>query len=217
MPLCCVEVRNERVIHVCSLATHRDEPELILFGGGNQKGPRLMNAPKANSEIVDVSGASHVVTGGLGGLGLLTGRWLASEGAPAVVLVSRSGRMAQSGAFEWSLLKQTAAKVHIQRSDVANQVDTHRLILTAAGGGTPHTRGLWHAAGVLVDAVLARQHEDALRRVFAPKVDGARALQAVSSVVAVCSCVLFSSVAALLGGAGQVRALDARSNPHDLT
>ena len=67
----------------------------------------------------------------------------------------------------------------------------------------PQMRGLWHAAGVLADAALAQQSEDGLHRVYAPKVIGARALQTVCVVAKLCSCVLFSSVAALLGGAGQ--------------
>ena len=203
MPLFWAEVRgpNKCVYHACSLAMRSDEPELIQLAG-NQMSPRLTNAPRLSSDIKDVGGA-HVVTGGLGGLGLLTGRWLASQGATSVLLVSRSGRMARSGAFERSLLEQTLAEVQIQCGDVADQVGAHRLISTMTGGGIPQMRGLWHAAGVLADAVLAQQSEDGLHRVYAPKVIGARALQTVSVVANLCSCVLFSSVAALLGGAGQ--------------
>ena len=95
---------------VMALAMRRDEPELIQCGK-KQMGSRLMNAKKLSSDFKDVGGA-HVVTGGLGGLGLLTGRWLASQGATSVVLVSRSGWMRRSGAFERSLLEQALADVH---------------------------------------------------------------------------------------------------------
>ena len=205
VPLCWVEVRwpNEGVHHAVLLAMRSDEPELIHFDK-TQMVPRLMNAPKVSADVkvTDIGGA-HVVTGGLGGLGLLTGRWLASQGANDIVLVSGSGRMACSGAFEWSLLEQTFANVQIQRGDVADQAGAHRLVSTAGGSGIPQMRGLWHAAGVLADAVLAKQSDDGLHRVYAPKVFGAMALQTTCVVAALSSCVLFSAVAALLGGAGQ--------------
>ena len=43
----------------------------------------------------------HVVTGGTGGLGLLTGRWLAQRGARRLALASRSGTLARGAAMEW--------------------------------------------------------------------------------------------------------------------
>ena len=204
MPLCCVDMRrpNAWVRLVCSLVMRSDEPEL-LQRGDKPMYPRLINATKLSSGGSKDVGGAHMVTGGLGGLGLLTARWLTSQRATAVMLVSRSGSVACRGAFEWSLLEETSVKVHILRYDVADIGVGPHLSATVAGNSVPPMRGLWHAAGVLADAVLAKQSEDGLCQVYAPKVYGAQTLQAVSVAVGLCSCVLFSSVAALLGGAGQ--------------
>ena len=186
---------------VSSLAVRSEEVEVIQLGN-QPMGPRLVNATKQFSKMKDVRGA-HVITGGLGGLGLLTGRWLASHGATGVVLVSRNGCMTRSGLLEWSMLEQALTDVQIHCSDVADKVGVHRLVLTLAGGTSAQMCGLWHAAGVLLDAVLVQQNEDRMRHVCAPKVYGATTFQSLSSALPLCTWVLFSSVAALLGGAGQ--------------
>ena len=63
--------------------------------------------------------------------------------------------------------------------------------------------GVWHAAGVLADGLLARQTAATVRRVYAPKAHGAWGLQRAVASSPLDACVLFSSVAALLGGGGQ--------------
>ena len=63
--------------------------------------------------------------------------------------------------------------------------------------------GLYHAAGVLADGVLARQSATTLARVYGPKSHGGWALHSMISCTALQACALFSSVATLLGGAGQ--------------
>ena len=68
-------------------------------------------------------------------------------------------------------------------------------------------RGVWHAAGVLSDALLARQTAATLVRVYGPKAHGAWALQRCTATLPLEACALFSSVAALLGGVGQVGAI----------
>eukprot|EP00967_Tisochrysis_lutea_P159242 scaffold329414_cov116-Tisochrysis_lutea.AAC.1 len=73
-----------------------------------------------------------------------------------------------------------------------------------AGSGWPRqTSGIWHAAGVLSDGLLAGQSASSLRRVYAPKVSGGWYLHQESCSLEVGSFMLYSSVAALLGGRGQ--------------
>ena len=45
----------------------------------------------------DVAGGTFIVTGGLGGLGLLTAKVLAGLGAARMVLLSRSGKVSHEG------------------------------------------------------------------------------------------------------------------------
>ena len=80
-----------------------------------------------------------------------------------------------------------------------------RLVAWASAGGDGGARlaGVWHAAGVLADGLLRSQTAEAFRRVYAPKAVGGWGLQRASAASPLDACVLFSSVAALLGGAGQ--------------
>ena len=63
--------------------------------------------------------------------------------------------------------------------------------------------GIFHAAGVLSDALLADQEAWRFRAVFAPKVHGASCLQRGVACVGLRHFLVYSSVAALLGAPGQ--------------
>ena len=139
---------------------------------------------------------THVVTGGNGGLGLLTGRWLAWRGAQRLVLASRNGTLANDASVEWRAVCSRQAAVSLERGDTSEFAHIRRLL-------APAVAGVWHAAGVLADALLPKQSADALCRVYAPKTHGACSLHDAAVVAKVGSFALFSSVAALLGGAGQ--------------
>ena len=63
--------------------------------------------------------------------------------------------------------------------------------------------GAWHAAGELADGLLSKLTSDAFVRVYGPKVHGAHLLHDGLFAAPVDALLFFSSVAALLGGAGQ--------------
>ena len=173
---------------------------LLQSGGNFGKVVIRISAPAG-----EASAGGQLLTGGTGGLGLLTARWLAaSRGAPALVLASRSGALARGAAAEWALLDASGAAVRIARCDAADPVAVRRLLASAEGAA--RLRGVWHAAGVISDALLPRQTAATLARVYGPKAHGAWALQRGTAALPLEACALFSSVAALLGGMGQVGA-----------
>ena len=143
---------------------------------------------------------SHVVTGGTGGLGLLTGRWLAQHGACSLALASRSGTLAREGAAEWDALRKSGAATVVRKCDTAEAAQVRRLV---AATRTPRLEGVWHAAGVLVDRLVGKQDASSVCRSYAPKAHGGWLMQLGCAVATLRACALFSSVAALLGGAGQ--------------
>ena len=140
----------------------------------------------------------HVVTGGTGGLGLLTGRWLAQRGTRSLVLASRSGALAKDTGTEWEAMEASGVTPSLERCDTGEAVHVRRLVAHASS-----LSGVWHAAGVLADALLPNQDAVGFARVFAPKADGAWSLHTAGAMLPKHTFALFSSVAALLGGAGQ--------------
>jgi 3-oxoacyl-(acyl-carrier-protein) synthase/acyl carrier protein len=153
---------------------------------------------------------SHLVTGGTGGLGMLTGRWVVQNGASSVILASRSGLLAARGSPAWEtasdMLEPRGAGVCVERTDVSDATQSRWLVTTYAP-----LEGVWHAAGVLWDAALARQDFATLHCAYAPKTHGAWLLHAATSVANLRVAVYFSSFAALLGSAAQVNSAAANA------
>jgi Dehydrogenases with different specificities (related to short-chain alcohol dehydrogenases) len=150
------------------------------------------------------SGGVHMVTGGTSGLGLLTGRWLAQRGVRQLVLASRGGMLSRGAADEWRVAQASAAMVTTAKWDASEASHTRRPC-----GRVPWLDGVWHAAGLLADAMLLKQDALALARAHAPKAHGACRLHATAGGASAFA--LFSSVAALLGGAGQANYAAANS------
>ena len=93
--------------------------------------------------------------------------------------------------------------LHFVRCDVAQPREVERALALAADPPAAPLRGVWHAAGVLADGLLAQQGASGLRRVSASKSHGAALLHRDGSALPLQASVLFSSIAALFGGAGQ--------------
>ena len=132
---------------------------------------------------------SHIATGGTGGLGLLAGRWLAQHGAHRVALASRSGVLAPDTAAEWGAIEASGASTSVERCDTGEPTHIGRLATLA-----PPMVGLWHAAGLLVDAVLPKQDAAGRARVYAPTAHGAWGVHAAGATSAMEAVALFSSV-----------------------
>ena len=138
LPLWCIDAS---VAAVSARIPPPPEPEAALHRGALLV-PRLASAAHvAEGSVSSMSGA-HAVTGGTGGLGLLTARWLAQNGALVLAVASRSGALARSAAGEWSHLQATGAMTLVQRCDAGEA--THVRRLAASGRGLC---GVWHAAG----------------------------------------------------------------------
>lgn len=178
------------------------EPEMVSHAGVVLV-LRLGRAPPiADLHMERHADAAHLVTGGTGGLGLLTARWLAQcKATRALALISRSGMIACCLRNTFFQLVSKDMPLHVQQCDTQEGAHIGRLL--ACITETAPVSGVWHAAGVLVDGVLQRQTADALARVYGPKTLGAWALYRSLLPAALQVFALFSSVAALFGGAGQ--------------
>lgn len=145
--------------------------------------------------------ATYLITGGLGGLGLVVARWLAERGARHLVLMSR--REAQPSARETLAdLEQAGVRAVIAQADVSKAEDVAR-VLSQIKRELPPLRGIIHAAGVLDDGLLLQQNWSRFEKVMAPKIEGAWHLHTLTQQLPLEFFVLFSSGAALLGSPGQ--------------
>jgi acyl transferase domain-containing protein/NADPH:quinone reductase-like Zn-dependent oxidoreductase/acyl carrier protein len=160
-------------------------------------GHRLRVHARAREHVVRPGGA-YIVTGGTRGLGLAAAHWLAAGGAGRVVLGGR-GDLAPEAADVLRTVSATGCAVEVVRGDIADP-DTARRLVTAAGDDL---RGVLHTAVVLDDTPIADLTADKLERVWHPKVTGTLNLHEATRDHALDWLVVFSSMTAMLGNAGQ--------------
>jgi NADP-dependent 3-hydroxy acid dehydrogenase YdfG/acyl carrier protein len=145
--------------------------------------------------------ATYLITGGFGALGSKVAQWLAANGARHLVLCGR--RPPSAPALQAiAALEQGGVRITVAQVDVSDSGVVSGLMQTIAASPAP-LRGVVHAAGVVEDATLARFNLEALRRVFAPKVQGAWNLHTALANLPLDFFVCFSSAASLIGSAGQ--------------
>lgn len=142
----------------------------------------------------------YVITGGLGGLGLLLARWLAEQGAGKIVLNGRSepGAAAQE---EIDAIRAAGTDVEVVHGDVAEPGVAETLIERACSPGK--VRGVLHAAAVFGDRTTGMLDAATLQDTWRAKAYGALRLHEATLDCALDWWVGFSSAAALHGLPGQ--------------
>jgi NAD(P)-dependent dehydrogenase (short-subunit alcohol dehydrogenase family)/acyl carrier protein len=174
----------------------------VAFRAGTCLYPVLREAVGPRGDAVAIrSDATYLITGGLGGLGLETARWLVERGARALVLVGRRAPSASASeavrALEGAGVRVSVASVDVSREEAVS------ALLRRMDAELPPLRGIIHAAGVLDDGALLKQDLERFERVMAPKVAGAWNLHRLTEGRPLDFFVLFSSASATLGSPGQ--------------
>ncbi|BFU44973.1 type I polyketide synthase [Krasilnikovia sp. MM14-A1004] len=143
-----------------------------------------------------------LITGGTGGLGAELARHLVTRrGVRRLLLVSRRGPDAAGAADLRAELAAHGATVTLAACDV-----TDREAVVALVKGVPAEHPLTavvHTAGVLDDATIGSLTAPRLAAVLRPKIDGAWHLHEATAELDLAGFVLYSSVAGVLGAAGQ--------------
>jgi acyl transferase domain-containing protein/NAD(P)-dependent dehydrogenase (short-subunit alcohol dehydrogenase family)/acyl carrier protein len=172
-------------------------PRLTPFGADAEDVTRSRDATGWQIE----PDATQLVTGGLGGIGLQLAHWLVEQGARQLVLASRSQPSAQ--ALEvCAALRKRGATVVCAQLDVSDAASVTEL-LSRIERDMPRLRGVFHAAGTLDDGTLQNLTWQQFERVLSPKLVGAVQLDRATAQLSLRHFVIFSSVASLLGLAGQ--------------
>jgi len=176
-------------------------PGQIALRRGEVVRPRLRALTGAPGDAPDLGSGTVLVTGAGGALGGEVVRHLARRhGARRLLLVSRRGDADPAlRALAGELAAQDGVDVRTAACDVADPAATEALVAGVAGDLV----AVVHAAGALDDAVLENTTPERLDRVLRPKVDAAWNLHRLTAHLPLRAFVLFSSVAGVLGNAGQ--------------
>uniref|UniRef100_UPI001041A321 type I polyketide synthase n=1 Tax=Actinomadura fibrosa TaxID=111802 RepID=UPI001041A321 len=139
-----------------------------------------------------------LMTGGTGALGRLLARHLVTRhDVRHLVLLSRRGPDAPGAADLTAELTAHGARVEVIACDAADRAALERVL-----AAIPAPSAVVHTAGVVSDATVGTMTPRRLDKVLRPKVDAALNLHELVRDPD-CAFVLFSSVAGLIGNAGQ--------------
>ncbi|MFF8632002.1 type I polyketide synthase [Streptomyces werraensis] len=189
---------------VLAAVTAGDEPQLAVRGAAHFV-PRLARVTDDGrvpdgTPVFDAEG-TVLVTGGTGSLGALAARHLVSRyGVRHLVLAGRRGPDAEGAQELAAELTGLGAAVEVVACDVSDRAQVEALL--AAVPDAHPLRGVIHTAGVLDAGVIGALTPERLARVFAPKVDAVRHLDALTRDLDLDAFVVYSSVSAVFMGAG---------------
>jgi NAD(P)-dependent dehydrogenase (short-subunit alcohol dehydrogenase family)/acyl carrier protein len=162
----------------------------------------------------------YLITGGLGGIGLVLAEYLARSTRARLVLTGRSVFPERDEWDQWlatrpetviaakigrvQKLEQLGAQVRVVAVDASDRGGMRRMLEnTHREFGRLH--GVIHAAGVTEASAflpISELGRDICQRHFRPKIDGLRVLEEVLADEDLDFCVLLSSISAVLGGLG---------------
>ena len=149
-----------------------------------------------------LAGGTALITGGTGMAGSAVARHLVGRHrVPHVMLVSRSGERADGIAELAAELREAGASVAVVACDVGDR-DAVAALLAQVPERYP-LRSVFHAAGVLDDAVIASLTPARIDTVLRSKVDGAWHLHELTKELDLSAFVGFSSMAGIVGAPGQ--------------
>jgi acyl transferase domain-containing protein/aryl carrier-like protein len=197
---------------------HTDGEDQVAFRDGERYVARLTRSTRLTSALPPAirRGGSYLVTGGLGGLGLAVARFLVTQGANHLILMSRS-KLPERSAWrqlppddpkrnlvdQLMELERLGATIHLATVDVGSEEQLASWLADYSGAGYPPIRGVVHAAGVVEDELLARMSTESFHRVLRPTLRGGWLLHQMLKGQQLDFFALFSSAGSIFASSGQ--------------
>lgn len=143
----------------------------------------------------------YLISGGMGGIGLIFAKKILKEYGGTVYLTGRSAIDADKK-MKLASLSELGGSAHYAQCDVTIEADVKILIDTII---REHgmLNGILHSAGKIDDGFILRKDQQSFRSVIAPKITGTLHLDKLTSDLKLDFFCLFSSVTAILGNLGQ--------------
>ncbi len=180
-----------------------DGEDHIAFRAGERLVARVAACDPVPTRPTPISPhGTYLITGGCGGLGLQTARWLVEQGCRHLALVGRSGAASQDAQDAIAELKQRDASVTVFRADIADEPGMRQVLEQIRAGGYP-LRGIVHAAGLPGHGSIAELDLAHFQRLFAAKIAGTWVLHDLTRDMELDLFVCFSSMVSMWGSKEQ--------------
>ncbi|MCL6591113.1 MAG: KR domain-containing protein [Firmicutes bacterium] len=186
--------------------------EFRTIGTPNEKGNEIKNGPPLRP------GGLYIITGGTGGIGLEIGKYLAGKAKLTLALISRTP---MPGRDSWDEIltrdedqklcaqikairemEQAGSEVLLFSADICNEKSL-KPVLDELRQKSGKINGVIHAAGTAGDGFIIRKDFQTFKNVISPKIHGAWLLDKLTAADSLDFFIMFSSIMAVTGGAGQ--------------
>ncbi|MCP5007703.1 MAG: SDR family NAD(P)-dependent oxidoreductase, partial [Planctomycetes bacterium] len=144
----------------------------------------------------------YVITGGLGGLGILFTREILREASDAKIILTGRSELSSQMLAVFDELQSLGGSVEYKIVDVSDLEAVNSLI-EYIQDKYGKLDGIIHSAGVILDNFILKKSEKEFRKVLLPKVTGTVNLDKATRGIALDFFVLFSSGAGAMGNIGQ--------------
>lgn len=176
--------------------------EEIQYRGGERWVKHLKEiSPEPGLTIPVKKGGVYIITGGMGGLGMIFARYLTQKEQVRLVLTGRSA-LSEEQRQQLRELETGGSQVRYIPADISRRPAVDKLIHeTKALFNEIH--GVIHCAGITRDAVVLKKTRQETEAVLAPKVFGTVYLDEALAAEPLDFFMMFSSISALFGNVGQ--------------
>ncbi|MFO0940905.1 MAG: SDR family NAD(P)-dependent oxidoreductase [Pirellulales bacterium] len=153
-------------------------------------------------ELRLTAGGTYLITGGLGGFGQQTARWLIENGVKSVVLTGRTGADTAEKKSFVAKLEATGANVLAVACDASDRRAVRALIERIQSEMAP-LKGIIHSAATIIDEPIVEIDLNNLSTVMRNKADAAWILHEETLSIPLEHFILYSSAANLVGNSRQ--------------
>jgi len=161
---------------------------------------KLIENKVSHVQVLKKSGV-YLITGGMGGLGLIFARYLAKNFQAKLILINRSPLTTQKNQIIEELESDGASVMYFQ-ADVS-KLSAMQLVISQCNNKYGALNGVIHAAGVLRDDYLLKKTVEDSYAVIAPKILGTVNLGQVTKDQVLDFFMVFSSASSVFGNIGQ--------------
>lgn len=171
---------------------------VIAYRDGQRMVPRLRKTVLKDKKRSLEGKGRYLITGGCGGLGLITAQALLSAGARELILVSRTvDTPTIKAAIKKIQADYNGRLIRVISLDIVDKEKLRDLFLESNADGL--LKGIIHAAGTAIKAPLIEHNDDSVDYLFSAKVKGGWYLHELSKDCDLDFFVVYSSVSSTFG------------------
>ncbi|MGA1870053.1 MAG: type I polyketide synthase [bacterium] len=209
------EVGEDAITQVVNELLSDNDDHNVAFRSGRRFVQRLLHTSIHkeidNERIRGIkTDSTYLITGGTRGLGLEIAKWLSSQGADHLVLLSRTGAKTPEIKNALTYMEKQGTNIVATAVDISDDESVHNVIKQIKDT-MPPLRGIFHCAMVLDDGFIIDMERERFSRVIMPKVAGALNLHYHTKDYPLDFFISFSSIASIIGNPGQVNYIVANS------